>query len=130
MSESEYAQKLRSARNTANQAKQIAMAAAGSPIAKAKLALSFGKKVAQHWPILAAAGIVDILATIPLIGSLFNLAFAMVLFRHFGPKRKKGEASELLKIGLPMLIGDVADELLGSILPTNIGVTLIRIFLS
>jgi len=127
--EAVYKQKLNAARNTANQAKQIAMAAVGSPIAKAKLALSFGKKVSQHWPMIALAAFFDVLALIPFLSVVFNFIFGMILFLHFGSKRKKGEASELVKIVLPMTIGSVFD-LFFSVLPVNIAATLIRIFLS
>lgn len=110
----------------ARMAADIAKAAAGGPMAKAKLALSFGKKVSEHWPILAAAAFFDLLALIPVISVGGNICFGLLLFLYFGPKSK---GNELLKIGLPMGIGTIADFFL-SILPVNIAGALIRIALN
>ncbi|HDH07846.1 MAG TPA: hypothetical protein ENH35_02750 [Candidatus Moranbacteria bacterium] len=89
--------------------------------------LSFGKKVSQHWQILIVAVFFDLLALIPFLSVLFNFAFGLVLFLHFGPKRKHG-SSELKKIVLPIAIGSIFDIFL-SILPVNIAAALIRIAL-
>ncbi len=108
-------------------AMDAAKAATGSPIEKAKLALSFGKKISKHWPILMAAVFFDILGLIPFIDVVFNFLFGLVLFLYFGPKSKGG--SELFKIGLPVLIGSIIDFIF-SIFPANIAAALIRIALS
>jgi hypothetical protein len=99
-----------------------------SPAEKIKDTLNFGKKISQHWLILACAAIFDLLGLIPFIGVVFNFIFGLILFMYFGPK-KKDASSELLKIGLPVALGSIFDFFLG-ILPVNIGATLIRIALS
>lgn len=108
-------------------AMDAAKAAAGSPIEKAKLALSFGKKISQHWLILMTAIFFDILALIPFLCVVFNFLFGLILFLYFGPKSKGG--SELFKIGLPVLMGSIIDFIF-SIFPANIAAALIRIALS
>ncbi|MBU2263438.1 hypothetical protein KJ750_02160 [Patescibacteria group bacterium] len=107
-----------------NQARKAIVA---SPIAKAGLVFSFGKKVSNHWLILMAAVIFDILALIPFISVVFNLLFGLVLFLYFGPKSKGG--SEFTRIVLPIGIGSIFDFFL-SVLPVNIAAALIRIALN
>lgn len=109
-------------------AMDVAKAVTGSPIEKAKLALSFGKKISHHWLILMTAVFFDILALIPFLCVVFNFLFGLVLFLYFGPKKKTG-GSELTKIALPILGGSIIDFFL-SIFPVNIGAALIRIALS
>jgi hypothetical protein len=99
-----------------------------NPIAQAKEALNFGKKISQHWLILLAAALFDLLGMIPFIGVVFNLIFGLILLLYFGPKRKAG-GSELAKIGLPIIIGSIID-FFTAVLPVNIGATLIRIGLN
>jgi len=106
---------------------QARKAIAGGPMAKAKLALSFGKKVSNHWLILMAAVLFDILALIPFLCVVFNLLFGLVLFLYFGPKSKGG--SEFTRIALPIGIGSFFDFFL-SVLPVNIAAALIRIALN
>lgn len=93
-----------------------------------KSALSFHKKVGEHWLILATAAIFDLFAIIPFISVVINFCFGLVLFLYFGPKKKRG-GSELTRIALPIAIGSIFDFFI-SILPVNIAVTLIRIALS
>lgn len=93
-----------------------------------KTKLSFGKKVSQHWLILATAVIFDIFGMIPFVCVISNFIFGLILFPYFGPKRKKA-GSELTRIALPILAGSVIDFFLG-ILPVNSGTALIRIALS
>lgn len=90
--------------------------------------LSFGKKVSQHWLILAGAALFDIIGIIPGIAVVFNFIFGLILYLYFGSK-KKTRGSELLKIGLPIMGGSIVDFFIG-ILPVNIGAALIRIALS
>ncbi|MBU3925596.1 hypothetical protein KJ763_00290 [Patescibacteria group bacterium] len=110
-----------------NQARNIIQAAAGSPAAKVNLALSFGKKVSQHWIIIFTAVIFDIFALIPFISIAFNFIFGLILFLYFGSKKKGG--SEFMKIALPIGLGSVID-FFASILPVNIVAALIRIALA
>lgn len=103
--------------------------------------LSFAKKIAGHWQILAAAAIFDVFALIPFISVFFNACFGLLLYLYFGPKSGKAgkigakansglsSQSELMKIGLPIAIGSALDWFL-SILPINLGAALIRIALS
>lgn len=105
-----------------------ASSASINPMSQAKEMLSFGKKVSQHWLILAGAALFDLFALIPLISVVFNFIWGAVLFLYFGPKNKKG-GSELMKIGLPILLGSIVDSVV-SVLPVNIGATLLRIALS
>lgn len=109
------------------QVRNLASAAVGSPMAKAKSIMSFGKKVSKHWLILMTAVLFDILALIPFLCVVFNLLFGLILFLYFGPKSKGG--SELTKIALPIAGGSIIDFFL-SIFPVNIGAALIRIALS
>ncbi len=97
-------------------------------VAKIKTVTSFGKKISQHQTILMKAVIFDIFALLPFISVAFNLAFGLVLYLHFGPK-KKGGGSEITKIALPVMAGSALDFFVG-ILPVNIAATLIRIALS
>jgi hypothetical protein len=120
--------RLGQARKEVELAKDVAKAAVGGPGAKAKLVLSFGKKVSEHWLILAVAVIFDILALIPFLSVVFNFIFGLILFLYFGSKGKTA-GSELVKIALPIGIGSVIDSVF-SILPVNIGAALIRIALS
>ena len=93
-----------------------------------KTTLSFGKKVSQHWLILATAALFDLFGIIPGIAVVFNFIFGGILFLYFGSK-KKGAGSELTKIALPIMVGSIIDFFIG-ILPVNIGAALIRIALS
>lgn len=101
------------------------LTAAKTPAAQAKEALSFGKKVSEHWLLLGIAALFDLLALIPFASVFFNFCFGGVLFYYFGPKRKPGD-SELKKIFLPIMAGSIFDFFL-SILPVNIFAALIRI---
>jgi len=120
-------------RREAQLAKDVAKAATGGPAAKAKLALSFGKKVSEHWLILATAVLFDFtLGLIPFVNIVFNAIFGMILFLYFGPKSKPGSGffqSEFVKIVLPMGGLSIFDFFL-DVLPACTGATLIRIALS
>jgi hypothetical protein len=119
--------KLGQMRREAQLAKDAVKAATGGPAAKAKLALSFGKKVSEHWLIVATAVLFDIFGLIPGLSVVVNFLFGLVLFMYFGPKSKGG--SEFTKIFLPIAGGSVIDFFVG-VLPTCIGSALIRIALS
>lgn len=94
---------------------------------QAKVMLSFGKKVSEHWLILGIAAFFDLLALIPFASVFFNFCFGGILFFYFGPKRKPGD-SELTKIFLPILAGSIFDFFpIFSVLPVNIAAALIRI---
>lgn len=125
--ENNHADRLGQLRREAQLAADIAKAAAGGPAAKAKLALSFGKKVSEHWLILAAAVLFDVIGLIPGLCIVVNFLFGLILFLYFGPKSKGG--SELTKIFLPIAGGSIVDFFVG-VLPVNIGAALIRIALS
>lgn len=101
---------------------QARNAVAGSPVAKAKLVLSFGKKISNHWLILAAAVLFDILGLIPILSIATNFIFGLILFLYFG---NKGEVP-FLKSGLLMGGGIIIDAFV-SILPVCIGTSLYRI---
>lgn len=101
------------------------LTAAKTPAAQVKEALSFGKKVSEHWLLLGIAALFDILALIPFASIFFNFCFGGVLFFYFGPKRKPGD-SELIKIFLPIMTGSIFDFFF-SVLPINIAAALIRI---
>jgi hypothetical protein len=124
--------KLDQARHATKTAKNLAeVATTGSPMAAlslAKDALSFRKKISEHWMILFAAVIFDIFGMIPIIGELFDLAFGLILWLYFGSKKKPGQ-SDLLGIVLPEFIGS-AVRLVVSILPVNVATALIRIAMS
>lgn len=106
-------------------AMDAAKAATGSPIEKAKLALSFGKKISNHWPILMAAVFFDILGLIPLLNVVTNFIFGLILFLYFGNKSKV----PFLKSGLIMGGGIIIDAIF-SIFPVCIGTSLYRIAVS
>ncbi|MBI2628294.1 MAG: hypothetical protein HYW71_02595 [Candidatus Niyogibacteria bacterium] len=110
------------------QARLGALETAKTPAQEMKEALSFGKKVSEHWLILGIAALFDLLALIPFASVFFNFCFGGVLFFYFGPKRKPGD-SELAKIFLPIMAGSIFDFFI-SILPINIAAALIRIALS
>ena len=119
-------------RREAQLARDVVKAATGGPAAKAKLALSFGKKVSEHWLILATAVFFDILGLIPFVNIVFNAIFGMILFLYFGPKSKPGSGflqSEFVKIVLPVGGLSIFDFFL-DIVPTCTGAALIRIALS
>jgi hypothetical protein len=111
----------------ARQMVAIGKAASGNPLEIAKVSLSFGKKLSQHWLIIGAALLFDLVGLIPFLSIAVNLIFGLVLFLYFGPK-KKTAGSELLKIGLPIAVGSIFDSVL-SFLPVNTGAALIRIAL-
>lgn len=111
---------------TLNQARRTP--GASQPTAPVENVLSFGRKISEHWPLLAGAIFFDILALIPFLSIVFNLTWGGVLLLYFGPKGGKG-GSEFIKIGLPVVLGSALDFIF-SILPVNIGATLIRIALS
>lgn len=125
----------------ARQLGTLAKAAVGGPGAKAKVALSLGKKISKHWLLLSGAALFDIFAFIPGISIAGNILFGLILFLYFGPKSgmakkmtAKGASgfsmqSELMKIGLPVAGLSIADFFMG-ILPANIAATVIRIMLS
>ncbi|MFA4890154.1 MAG: hypothetical protein WC587_00755 [Candidatus Paceibacterota bacterium] len=125
--ENNHAGRLGQLRKEAQLAKDVAKAAAGGSAAKAKLALSFGKKVSEHWLILVAAVLFDIVGLIPGLCIVVNFLFGLILFLYFGPKSKGG--SEFTKIFLPIAGGSVIDFFIG-VLPVNIGAALFRIALS
>jgi len=107
---------------------QARLGAIKTPAAQVKEALSFGKKVSEHWLILGIAALFDLLALIPFASVFFNFCFSGVLYYYFGPRRKPGD-SELMKIFLPIMAGSVFDFFF-SILPINIAAALIRIAFS
>jgi hypothetical protein len=129
MAEYEYAQNLDTARSLDNQAsekkRETRLARKTAP---KDPVLSFKEKISKYWPILAVAAIFDLLAAIPFISVLFNIAFAGILFLYFGPKTKDKSVSELQGIVLPAFVGSAFDWIL-SILPVNIGTAVIRIAL-
>lgn len=100
----------------------------GGVIGEIKSTLSFGKKISEHWLILAGAALFDLVGLIPFLSVAVNLVFGLVLYLYFGSK-KKTAGSELMKIGLPIGIGSILDSVL-SFLPVNIAAALIRIALS
>ncbi|MBI5742876.1 MAG: hypothetical protein HZA25_03485 [Candidatus Niyogibacteria bacterium] len=87
--------------------------------------LNFSKKLGEHWLIIAAAVLFDLVALIPLVSVVVNACFGLVLFMYFGPKSKGGE---LTKIALPIAVGSVIDSVF-SILPVNIAAAVLRIAL-
>ena len=110
---------------------RLAAEAARNPAGAAvnpKAALSFWKKISQHWLILVTAVFFDIIGLIPFVDVVVNFIFGLILYLYFGSKPKTG-GSELLKIGLPIGIGSALDSIF-SFLPVNIAAALIRIFLS
>lgn len=108
--------------------KKALKASVGSMATKARLAMSFGEKVSEHWPILIAAIFFDFLAMIPFLSVVVNFAFAGLLFLYFGSK-KKTSGSELKNIVLPVFLGSIGDMFL-SILPVNFAAALYRIWVS
>ncbi len=110
-----------------NRARNLRKKTATTP-PKVKPPVSFGEKLSQHWSILTTAVVFDILAIIPFISVIFNFLFTCILFLYFGSRKKK-KGSEITRIALPAVVGSFADFFIG-ILPVNIGVTLIRIWLS
>ncbi|MFA5777616.1 MAG: hypothetical protein WC906_04205 [Parcubacteria group bacterium] len=119
--EAENSMNLANARKTIQQKK--------STIGQAKLALSFGKKLKKYWVILLISAIADLFGAIPVLSVIVNLGFGLILFLYFGSKKTKNPSANLLGIVLPELLGSVFDWIL-SVLPVNIGTTLIRIALS
>ncbi|MDD5033080.1 MAG: hypothetical protein PHC85_03160 [Candidatus Pacebacteria bacterium] len=93
--------------------------------------LSFGKKVAGHWPIIAIAVIFDLLALIPFVSIIFNFIFGGILFFYFTILKKSPAKSNVnfLRIVLPIGFGSAIDFMLG-VLPVNTAATLFRIMAS
>jgi hypothetical protein len=117
-----------SLQHKAKLAKEIADAVK-SPQGKAKLVLSFGKKLTKHWMIMVAAVAFDVFALIPLLNFLFNAAFGFILYLYFGSEKKSGGAAGLMGIVLPIGLGSAFDIILNA-LPVCFGAAMIRIMMS
>lgn len=131
MSDLDYKNNLeaeRSKDSSLSKAKNLGKAV-GSGLGQLKMAMSFRKKLERHKMIIIASLIFDLVALVPFLSVLVNFAFAGILFLYFGSKSKPGESAGLLGIVLPTFIGSIVDWFL-SILPVNLGTTLIRIALS
>lgn len=102
---------------------------AKSAKAQAKEVLSFGKKISEHWQILIWAGVFDLLGLIPFICVVTNAGFTLILWLYFGPKKQKGDPSDFKSIVIPAVIANILDAII-SVVPANIGVTLVRILMS
>ncbi|MFA5777425.1 MAG: hypothetical protein WC906_03230 [Parcubacteria group bacterium] len=122
--EAENSMNLVNARNNGKSSQSV------NPVKKAtSVALSFKEKLSKHWVILLVAVLCDIVGLIPILSIIVNLGFGLILFLYFGSKKTKNPSANLLGIVLPELLGSVFDWIL-SVLPVNIGTTLIRIALS